>query len=642
MRWNRFSRLVQLLPVLAVLGLALAACGGTKPLLGPIEIDDIRLEGVNRFSKSKLLSHLFAGETSWVPLTPDYPFDEALLAADMRRIEELYKAYGYYQARVTGLQVLRDEHEVDLVLTVEEGEPTCVRRLSFEWEPDAPLDEAARLAVQKHAALVPDGPFEQPAMNDSIGALRQAMLLRGHPLARVTASAVVREATRLADVVFKLRPGPFARIGTIHFQGLDKVPRYMLEREVRFALGEPYSPARVRQVEAALRGMRVFRWVGAQPAEKVTDGNLELVIRLSEADPHSIRVGVEASFETIRWQQQARLGYTHTNLFGHLTRLDLDVVAGWAELPDPIDIQQHGPVAAVVPRFTKKGLLEDHLLWSLVPAFGLNIQEGYQYYSPSNRLGVSRWFAGLLRLGLSHTVRMVDFFNVSPTLDANASLLGRDFRDPFVLSYLEFQAEAYFANSITDPTDGVILDATYAIAGSWLGSGYDFHQILGGLRAYWKPWSRLQIAFQMKTGMLIPYGEEGSSPFSHRLYLGGATTVRGWGSRRISPRVEECADDGTLCDTVPIGGLTLIQANLELRLHLFWWIGVVAFADMGDVQAEALTWAPEEWNFTAGGGLRVDSPLGIIRLDFGYRLNDPGVYDEGKMWGLHFGLGETF
>lgn len=506
---NAKDRVVWLGAALIALGLLLPACGAHRPLLGPAEIDDVRFEGVERFSKSQLLAHLFAGETSWVPLTPDYPFDEALLAADALRIEALYQAYGYYQARVTRLQFEWDDDEVDLIIGVVEGEPTRVRRATFEWSPDTPLETAARQEVQKQASLRADEPFEQPAMNDSIGALRQALLLRGHPLARVTGSAEVRKAARLADVVFTLTPGPHARIGTVRFEGLEKVPKYMLDREVRFALGEPYSPARVRQIESALRGMRVFRWVGAQPARKVVDGQLELVIRLAEADPQSIRIGVEASFETVRWQQQARVGYTHTNLFGHLTRLDLDLVAGWAELPDPIDITQHGPVASLVPRFTKKGLGEDHLLWSLTPAFALNIQEGYQYYSPSNRLGVARWFAGVLRLGLSHTMRMVDFFNVSPILEDNASILGRDFRDPLVLSYFELQAQAYFTNSISEPTDGVILDASYAIAGFWIDSGYDFHQLLGGMRANWKPWNRLQIAFQFKTGMIIPYGKDG-------------------------------------------------------------------------------------------------------------------------------------
>jgi outer membrane translocation and assembly module TamA len=63
---------------------------------------------------------------------------------------------------------------------------------------------------------------------------------------------------------------------------------------------------------------------------------------------------------------------------------------------------------------------------------------------------------------------------------------------------------------------------------------------------------------------------------------------------------------------------------------------------MGDVQDGEATYKPEEWNYTAGGGLRVDTPLGRVRLDFGYRLNDPGVFVEDRPWAIHFGFGEAF
>jgi outer membrane translocation and assembly module TamA len=74
------------------------------------------------------------------------------------------------------------------------------------------------------------------------------------------------------------------------------------------------------------------------------------------------------------------------------------------------------------------------------------------------------------------------------------------------------------------------------------------------------------------------------------------------------------------------------------------WKGLwaVGFVDMGDVQEEVATFAPSRLAWSAGPGLRYDSPIGMFRLDLGVRLNDPyPLYDEPR-WAVHFGLGESF
>jgi outer membrane translocation and assembly module TamA len=113
------------------------------------------------------------------------------------------------------------------------------------------------------------------------------------------------------------------------------VPALLVEPEVRFAKGELYSPARVRQIEQAVKAMRVFQWVSVKKPDEVKDGVVNLVVRVSEAKPQSIRLGTQLSLETIRWQEQVSADYTHVNLFHSLVRLDMKAVAGYAEMPNP-------------------------------------------------------------------------------------------------------------------------------------------------------------------------------------------------------------------------------------------------------------------------------------------------------------------
>lgn len=621
----------------------LAACASQKPILGGGNlIDDVRLEGVRHFSKGEFLGFLFSGETRWIPFSPDYPFDEALVGVDEKRIEALYRSHGYLQARVLGIEsrLNAKKGEADLVIRVEEGEQARVRTIRFEWPTECDVTPEVRAKVEAESTLAADGPFETRRVNETTGNLRQALLQRGYPLARVTGTADVREAAGVADATFVIEPGPFAKIGAIDFAGLVDVPRYMIDREVRFARNEPYSPERVRQIEQAVRGMRVFEWVNVRPPEKVEGGVLDLIVDVAESDPHRVKIGVQLMIENSRWQEQATFRYTYTNLFGNLTELGIKGVAGWAELPNPWAFFRHGPVLNVTPFLKKKGFLEDYLMWELAPAFDMNIEEGYQYWSTGGRAGVGRWFAGMWHVALNYNARYVDFFNTSASLDPKKTQLGRDFKDPFLLSYLELKSELYLTNAIVNPTDGAIFDVVYQVAGFFLGSGFDYQKVSAGVRGYWKPLRWFQFASRLQAGLILPFGRNPGAPLTEKFYLGGSSTVRGWGSRRLSPRMEECKtpDD---CSSIPIGGYTLVEGNVELRFTVFGPLELVGFVDFGDVQAGKYTFVPAEWNFAAGPGIRVRTPLGQIRLDAGFHLNDPGVYDE-PFWGIHFGFGEAF
>lgn len=638
------------LPRVALVAIAAIGCGGApdaRVVLGPEapKIDEIEFVGVERFSAGAIIGHLHIAPHSWLPTADDHRYDPALMAVDVRRIEDLYGAHGYHAARVAGVEVLPDgDDSVDLRITVVEGQPTVVRSLRFEWATDSTLDPTARPEIERKAAVRVQAPFEVGQFNDTLGTLRLALEAWGYPLARVAGRADVFEDARRADVRVQIDPGPLARVGAIRIDGLVGVPEDLVRTELRFALGEVYSPQIVRSVEDVLKGMDVFRWVAVRPGSEVVDGLVDLRVRVAEADPQALRLGLQLGFDSARWDQQLLARYSHANLGGRLYRLDLDVLLGWAELPDPFSLDAHGPAVAVEPTFTKKGLLEDELLWALAPAYALDIRQGYTFQEPRNRLSVARWLGRRVRGELSHTVRYFDFLTTDAGFDPASSQLGAfDFRDPYLLSEGALRLDFYWLDNVHQPADGAAVTLEYTLAGGPLQGDYDFHKWTAEWRGYWRPFARLQTAARIGGGGIVPYGERPDAPVSRRFYLGGPTTVRGWGARRLSPR-SSCpaeVDPDTPCKPVPIGGFSMIQGNVELRLALFADISLVGFFDVGDVQAAENTWTVADWNYSAGPGLRYDSPVGLFRLDAGFRLNDPGVYDE-PPFALYFGLGETF
>jgi len=110
------------------------------------------------------------------------------------------------------------------------------------------------------------------------------------------------------------------------------------------------------------------------------------------------------------------------------------------------------------------------------------------------------------------------------------------------------------------------------------------------------------------------------------------------GSARAAPCDTSGADlivDGITCqlsgihtfDTVSVqdGGVIEVSyynwgskvdfGNLELRVRTYGDLYLVAFSDVGDVQPGEVAYQPDEWNYSAGSGLRYDSAIGKFRLE---------------------------
>jgi outer membrane translocation and assembly module TamA len=132
-------------------------------------------------------------------------------------------------------------------------------------------------------------------------------------------------------------------------------------------------------------------------------------------------------------------------------------------------------------------------------------------------------------------------------------------------------------------------------------------------------------------------GDPANVPFSKRLFLGGATSMRGWGRFEVSP----------LSSGQPIGGQTLLAFNAEARASLGGNLGGVLFLDAGNVWLDDWSIALDELRYAAGIGLRYNTPVGPIRFDLGYQLNPiDGLLvngePESRRYRLHFSIGQAF
>jgi translocation and assembly module TamA len=95
---------------------------------------------------------------------------------------------------------------------------------------------------------------------------------------------------------------------------------------------------------------------------------------------------------------------------------------------------------------------------------------------------------------------------------------------------------------------------------------------------------------------------------------GGGSSVRGYDDDSLTPAYALGA---------PVGGKVLLVFNEEIRVPITRRLGVVGFVDAGNTFTGLDTLTPGGLEVGAGGGLRVDTPLAVLRLDIAAPLPRP-------------------
>ena len=119
-------------------------------------------------------------------------------------------------------------------------------------------------------------------------------------------------------------------------------------------------------------------------------------------------------------------------------------------------------------------------------------------------------------------------------------------------------------------------------------------------------------------------------PIFDRLFLGGANNLRGFNYRDVGPKD---------VNGEPLGGKSLARATIELTFPIIEKVRAAVFYDVGFVEPRA---------FNAGGraasdvgiGLRLDLPVGPIRIDYGLPIETGG--NNSKTGKFNFNVGYQF
>lgn len=126
------------------------------------------------------------------------------------------------------------------------------------------------------------------------------------------------------------------------------------------------------------------------------------------------------------------------------------------------------------------------------------------------------------------------------------------------------------------------------------------------------------------------WGNGKNVPIFDRLFLGGANDLRGFAYRDVSPRDVKGE---------PLGGQTLARGTVEVTFPIIEKARFAVFYDAGFVESGAFDYRGSNIASDAGIGLRLDLPIGPIRIDYGIPIQAAGNSTSGH---FNFNVGYQF
>ena len=225
-------------------------------------------------------------------------------------------------------------------------------------------------------------------------------------------------------------------------------------------------------------------------------------------------------------------------------------------------------------------------------------------------------------------------------------------------------------DDVLDPQRGAVIGVDGSVAARILGSEVGFVKTFAQGFVYRRlPGRRVVIAAGARLGLAVGFSQDvplpleiasvrpgprarrrsraaaGSFPTaikdlpaSERFFAGGDTTVRGFALDRLG--TEETLDP----QGFPQGGNGMAIFNLETRAPYWKNLQFVWFVDAGNVFKFAGDIRLDEMRMTSGVGFRYRSPIGPLRVDWGWKLSTRIELTGGRERSnvLHISLGQAF
>lgn len=511
---------------------------------------------------------------------------------------------GYYMPKVT-LEVGEDIGGETWDITIEPGERTQVDDVALHFKGQITRPEfASRVELLTDEWPLQQGmPFINESWHNAKANLLDEVSRKDFYFARLanTQATVDAEAAQ-ADLFVDVASGPRVRLGGLSISGLERVPRKLIERYVRYTPGDPYDQDKLDEWQEALQSTSFFRgaFVTLDQDEStqrvLANDELQLPVHVKVSEAPARRVTTSIGVDSDHGLRVEGL-YRHNVVFGQ--PVSIETGAGVDKDNQRFFFDVHLPP-------TVKGYKDSvGVLYEHSDVEGVDNQRvGMAWKRRQERKGAGRVeYETQWALGVAYDKTRIsgaEDFEV-PTSVATWKWLRRDVDKKY------------------DPREGNLVDFGVG-AGITLDKQEPFYRSSLRVQQWWPIGRRDVLTLRGEVGKVWSDTDRLPQDFGYR--TGGARTIRGYRYQSIG------LDRG---DAV-VGAPALAVASIEYTHYFTEMLGMNYFVDVGDA---APSFGQMDWALGYGVGLAVRTPAGPFYVDVAYGQRD-------RRLRLHFSLGIAF
>ncbi len=524
---------------------------------------------------------------------------------DLNRMTEVLQAQGFFDARIDyRIQDTEADEPARVLFTVSTGPEYRIRNVDFRF-PDSTSPPDEHLPNRQDLGLPPETTANADAIRKGRSMLQSSLISHGYALAQTDAPDVyVHPEHKCVDVVYPVRPGPRARYGPVHIQGLKNVKTDYVRSKIPWDQGDIYNPKDVRRLQNNLLETGLFNLVQVDHANSLNDtSRLPMTIKVQEVDHKriSLRLGYETDIGP-----KGGVSWEHNNLQGEGKDLLLQLEAS--------GIRQE-----LEGRYSQERFWGQNMDLVLSASVFREDSEAFMTTGGKVSAHLEQQTTDHLRLGsgLGYKGSRVE-----------------DTKGQEVFHQFSLPAFAIWdtRDDPLDPSQGTNVNLRITPMLGLLGE--EFSLIKSSLSTRWytdllPDKGRAILALRGKLGIINASSTE-EVPADERWYAGGGGSIRGYPYQEVGPY-----QDGD-----PFGGRSVLETSAELRWKWSDTIGSVAFVDAGN--AFDSTWPDpgEKMFWGAGLGMRYYTGIGPLRLDLAFPLTADEHIDDSFQ--VYISLGQAF
>lgn len=584
-----------------------------------VRIKNILVEGNRAFADKKLLKFMTTRRANFFN-SGFYKKD--VFDSDLEKIADFYKREGYMDVVVD--KDFRYDHagkNLYITLKINEGKKYSVGIIKITGNKVFP-----EFKLRAVLGMLPKSIFSQEQLKADVVKLQEHYFHSGYISCRVNADTFLNSNTGDIDVIYDIQEGELAYVERIEIRGNIKTKDEVVRRELRIYPGEKFDGDKLKRSKERLYNLGFFEEINydVEPGSQENKKNLVVSVKETKTGEFSFGGGYSSIDKVIG--------------FVDITQKNFDIL-NWPTFTGAgQELKLHTDFGTVrqdyVLSFTEPWIFGYPYL------FGFDLFQrshtrstdvGYGY-DETRRGGDFRFGKELTefdRADLTWALERVQIGDVDSA--ASADLRAEEGTNSLNTLGLAFTHDT--RDNIYNPAKGLLGVATTDYAGGFLGGDKNFLRFTVSSGVYFTSFRTNVLELKGKVGTIDDFDTTHSVPIYERFFAGGGNTIRGYKERRVGPRDPITGD--------PIGGKSLLLGTAEYTVPLVKVLKAAVFYDVGNVWPTVSELGFNDLKSSVGLGVRIKTPLGPVKLDYGFPLNvtSPG---EKKVPRFHFSMSRGF